>query len=216
MNKNQFFAIMTHLVEGLGKALGEKTEVVLHDLSQPESSIIAIANNNVTGRKVGDSTTNLGLPVLKNPYGDYDLFNYRSYTKSGKLLKSSSIYFKDEEGKVFAALCINQDISELEIAINILKKMISTNSGVNEEYVSNIDDLISQLIDEAISSINIPINMMSKEDKMKVLQKLDEKGVFMVKRSIDRVANLLGISRVTAYGYLSEIQASKDQNQNII
>jgi len=207
---------MTHLVEGLGNALGEKTEVVLHDLRKPESSIIAIANSNVTGRKVGDSTTNLGLPILKNPYGDHNLFNYRSYTKSGKLLKSSSIYFKDEEGRVFASLCINQDISELEMATNILKNIISTNNSVNEEFVSNIDDVISQLINEAITTINIPIHLMNKEDKMRVLQILDEKGVFTVKRSIDRIANLLGISRVTAYGYLSEIQAYKEQNQSMI
>ncbi|MCF5327681.1 hypothetical protein GIW15_27440, partial [Pseudomonas lurida] len=44
----------------LSNAVGLHTEIVLHDLANPERSILAIANGHVTGRKVGGSV--LGGP----------------------------------------------------------------------------------------------------------------------------------------------------------
>lgn len=53
------------LVEFLGQALGERCEVVLHDLTVPEKSIIAIANGNISGRAVGGSVTDFLLKLLQ-------------------------------------------------------------------------------------------------------------------------------------------------------
>jgi len=54
------------MMEGIAGQFGDNCEVVLHDHSQGlESSIIAIINGHVTGRKVGDPSSNLGLEVLR-------------------------------------------------------------------------------------------------------------------------------------------------------
>jgi predicted transcriptional regulator YheO len=210
MNYDVTFIFLKQLVHMLGQLLGNHCEVVLHDVRHPESSIIAIEHGDITGRKVGDPSTNLGLPVLQNPYGEYDAFNYRSTSPTGRPLKSSSIYLKDDEGKVFAALCVNWDISSLSAAANILQDLMRTNEVVEESYVNDIQDLISTLVQQALETVNKPIDAMNKEDKLRVMDILDKKGVFIVKRSLDQVANLLGISRATAYGYLNEIQAKRD------
>ena len=44
------------LVPFLSDVLGKGCEVVLHDLSDPKHSIVAIANS-VSGRKIGDAMT---------------------------------------------------------------------------------------------------------------------------------------------------------------
>lgn len=201
-------AILMKIVPSLGMLLGDKCEVVLHDLRAPESSIIAIVNGQITGRKVGDPSTNLGLPVFENPYGDYDKYNYRAQTRTGKILKCSSLYFKDETGRVCAALCLNYDISELLTAENILKDFVATEAAVDETFATDIGEVISKILEDTIIAANKPVTQMDKDERLKLIQALDEKGIFSVKRSIDRVASILGVSRATVYGYVNEIQAT--------
>lgn len=199
-------------VTALGRMMGDKCEVVLHDLRSPETSIIAIEHGEVTSRKVGDPSTNLGLPVFNNPYGDYDKFNYRSTTSSGKILKSSSVYFKDPSGRVFAALCINYDISEMVIASNLLRDFTNTEDQVEEHFTTDINEVITRILDETLEATGNALLLGDKDERLKLIRTLDDKGVFSVKGTVDRVAKLLGVSRVTVYGYLNEVQAMKRTN----
>lgn len=54
------------IVEALGKTLAPLVEVVLHDLTDPDHAVVAIANN-LSGRQVGDAVTELGLARLADP-----------------------------------------------------------------------------------------------------------------------------------------------------
>lgn len=199
-------------VDAIGRMMGDKCEVVLHDLRSPESSILAIEHGEITGRKVGDPSTNLGLPVFNNPYGDYDKFNYRSTTRAGKILKSSSVYFKDPSGRVFAALCINYDISEMVIASNLLRDFTATEDQVEEHFATDINEVITRILDETMETVGNALLLGDKDERIKLIRALDDKGVFSVKGTVDRVAKLLGVSRVTVYGYLNEVQAMKREH----
>ena len=66
---------MLQLAKGLARQFGPNCEVVVHDLdsNDPNSSIVAIENGHVTGRKVGDgpshvavSYTHLTLPTTRS------------------------------------------------------------------------------------------------------------------------------------------------------
>ena len=46
---------------------GNSCEVVVHDLSKPESSVVHVANGSVTGRQVGQSFDHLVRQVLLSP-----------------------------------------------------------------------------------------------------------------------------------------------------
>ena len=56
-----------HLAKGLARQFGPNCEVVVHDLStnDPDSSIVAIENGHVTGRKVGDGPSHAVLEGLR-------------------------------------------------------------------------------------------------------------------------------------------------------
>ena len=63
------------LTEFLGQALGPDYEVALHDLTDKNRSIIAIANNHVSGREVGAPLTNVALQILMDK--SYETQDYR-------------------------------------------------------------------------------------------------------------------------------------------
>ena len=88
------------LVEGIFQMLGSRYEVILHDLSHVESSIVALAGD-VTHRKIGGPVTNYLLQLLQK-YGDSapNSINYRNVTTDGRILRSSTIFIRDENGHI--------------------------------------------------------------------------------------------------------------------
>ena len=107
-------AKLLELLEQIAKAIaaqfGSNCEVVLHELSGKSaySSIVAIENGHVTGRKVGDGPSHVVLEQLGHEDDNAeDQLGYLTRTKDGKILKSSSVYIRDETGKVTGILGIN-------------------------------------------------------------------------------------------------------------
>ena len=62
------------------------------------------------------------------------------------------------------------------------------------------------MMQEAVAGTGKQLSMLTKEDKVAVVRYLDEKGAFLIKKSAERVADFLGISRFTVYNYLNESQ----------
>ncbi|KIR03728.1 hypothetical protein P261_02543 [Lachnospiraceae bacterium TWA4] len=66
---------------------GKGCEVVLHDLSKPENSVVFVVNGEVTGRKVGQSFDHLIRQVLLNTnFKDDCSVSYYFETVDGKKL----------------------------------------------------------------------------------------------------------------------------------
>ena len=59
---------------------------------------------------------------------------------------------------------------------------------------------------QAVESTGHTVDALEKEDKVAVVRYLDEKGVFLIKKSAERVAEFLDISRFTVYNYLNEVK----------
>lgn len=211
-NLEEIYDVLKPLIKAIAHALGPNCEVVLHDMSKLEQSIVAIENGHITGRKVGDSSTNLGLEVYRKPPEEGNLLNYMSTTKDGKVLRSSSIYLRDEAGKILGSICINYNITDFMLVSNVINDFIKTDKKVEETFAGDINEVIEKLLEDAVSMAGKPVPFMQKEDKMKVLKFLDEKGVFTVKRSMDRVAMFLDMSKFTIYNYLEEIRLGKENN----
>ena len=49
----------------------------------------------------------------------------------------------------------------------------------------------------------------TKEDRLELIRFMDERGVFLVKGSMEYVAGKLGLSKVTLYGYLDKIHGKR-------
>ena len=208
--KKYLLAFIARLADALGQTFGKQCEIVVHDCEAPEHSIIAIANGGLTGREIGDTIDALGLQLLKNNPPS-DLINYNTKTRDGKELRSSSIFLRDETGQIFGSLCINLDISKL---LDLQEWLRDTLSGerptVHERFERTIDEVLEAMIDSAISSTGKEIADLKRDDRMAVVANLSSRGAFLIRHSVERVAELLGTTKYTIYNYLDEIKTQQE------
>ncbi|MDR0567726.1 MAG: helix-turn-helix transcriptional regulator [Spirochaetaceae bacterium] len=212
------------LAKGIAYIFGTNCEVVIHDLKgQPyEHSIVAIENGGVTGREVGDCGTNLGLEVIRGTDANGDKYGYLTRTKDGKILRSSSVYIRDALHQVVGAVCINFDATLLLHAEEAIKSLTGDRRNpsalqeheIEETFPKNVNELLETLLRQSADYVGKPAALMTKEDKLKGLTFLDEKGALLIKKSGDRIARFYGISKYTLYAYLDEIRDTPFSNEN--
>ncbi|CAM2834305.1 hypothetical protein GCM10007176_19510 [Salinicoccus roseus] len=73
-----------------------------------------------------------------------------------------------------------------------------------DEDLENVEEIVDQLIQQIIKTSVHPA--MKRHEKVELIRFMEEKGIFLMKGSVEKVASLLGISKVTVYSYLDEIK----------
>jgi predicted transcriptional regulator YheO len=205
-NVRDEFAFFGPLMKGITALFGSQCEVVLHDLTGDyESTVVMIENGHVTGRKVGDCGSNLGLEVLRGEAGDGDKYGYHTNSRDGSALRSSSIYIRNPEGRVIGCLCINMDISGLMLAGNAIKELTANNAPQEEEFfVNDVNELLDIFLQRAQEMIGKPVAYMNREEKIRAIKYLDSKGALLISKAGNRICNFFNISKFTLYSYLDE------------
>ena len=203
-----------NLLKVLKNQFGSESEFILHDWSKGyDHSVVAIENGHVTNRKIGDCGSNLGLEVIRGTTTSDMKCDYITKTRDGKVLLSSTMYIKNDEGQALGALCINTDISKKieikEYLDRCLPDGLNKKEHSDEFFATNVSDLLLYLIDEGINKIGKPVCEMTKEDKMEVLRFLDNKGALLINKSGTMICQILEISKYTLYNYLDEIREHK-------
>lgn len=202
------------IVKMIADTFGENCEVVLHDLSTPTTSVIYVANNRVTGRMVGQSFDHLIRNVLlaKDFFEDYRA-NYEIPTEDGRLIKSSTCLLRNTEQKVIGALCINYELTAYREFEKVLSGILRMDNGQETETEppqqtesQNITEVLDSLIDSIIQEKGGKIS--ERKDRLEVIRFLNEKGGFLIKGAVEKVADKMNVSPVTVYGYLDEVRKS--------
>ena len=211
--KKIIFTQLKSLAPTIKEAIGQHCEVVIHDFSDLERSVIWIEGN-VTNRKLGSPLTDLGLAKIRAGETE-DLHNYTTYTEDGKTLRSSSTFLRDNNGEVFGALCINIDVTPLLAFQPILDGLCRRDgpADVTETFVDDIFEILESMIEEAAYEIGKPLSLMSKEERVIFVEILDGKGAFQVKKAVPLIAGRLGVSRYTVYNYLNEARNREDRDR---
>lgn len=109
-NENTLLAQIDTIAKGLSETFAPFCEVVVHDLKKPEHSILSI-HNNLSGRQVGEPTTELGLARIESADFPNIVANYTNQFSDGRPVKSTSIGIKNDSGEYVAALCLNLDMT---------------------------------------------------------------------------------------------------------
>lgn len=206
------------IAKGVATQFGSGCEVVVHEISSESAqhSIVAIENGHVTGRHLGDGPSQVVLEQLGKTIDTdkaEDHLSYLTRTPDGKLLKSSTVYIRDNDGKVAALFCINFDISALSMANNVMREFAAVrDKGEQEpERISpNVNDLLDDLIQRSVRLVGKPVELMTKDDKVKAIQFLNRSGALLITKSGDKIAKHFGISKFTLYSYLDQKQEEKN------
>ena len=213
--ENSKLELLRQVAAGIAAQFGSSCEVAIHDLSRdPDRSIVFIANGHVSGRKVGDGASNVVMEQLRTQDPEpKDHLCYLTKTPDGKILKSSTVYIRDRRGRVSAILAINYDISRLILMEEALHDLVSTGESApaEPERITNVSDLLDELIQQSVALVGKPAAVMNKEDKVKAIQFLSQNGAFLITKSGDKVAKYFGISKYTLYSY---IDMNKQEEQS--
>lgn len=196
----------------IAKTFGDQCEVIIHDLSMPQSSVVYAVNNQVTGREIGQSFDHLVRSVIlaKDFANDYKA-NYLTNTIDQRRIKSSTALIRDGKNKIIGALCINYDLKPLEDVEKFLNGFLNVQESSVEKEIEpfeHVVEIVDELIDKIIQDVN-PDNL-KRRDKIELIQFMERKGIFLMKGSIEKVADKLNISKVTVYSYLDEIKKQKE------
>jgi len=192
----------------LAKQFGSNCEVAIHELDRDRNSshIVHIENGHVSQRKEGAGPSPIVLKALtKDPAALSDKLAYLTKTHDGHILKSSTVYIRDDAGVITAILAVNYDITNLLAMQGTLNSFISVDTKTSTDPVTiplNVKELLENLIQQSIKLIGKPPTLMSKEEKIKAIQFLNESGAFLVTKSGDKVSKEFGISKYTMYSYI--------------
>ncbi len=196
----KFCDFLTHV-------MGPETEVVLHDR---DGVIIWIAQGHITGRAVGqqDLLPAMELVARQRAMEGFDYTTgYKSFSRRGTPLRSSSLFFRDEAGKLDYVLCVNQDISAYVDLQRVLDAFIGDRPAAAQVQPDrdSLDDVVMKMILGEISRMK-PADIDSKEDKLRLIRRLNDKGIFGARGAVGTVCQLLHIAQPTLYKYLQEIK----------
>ena len=217
------------LTEFLGQALGPDYEVALHDLTDKNRSIIAIANNHVSGREVGAPLTNVALKILMDK--SYESQDYRLHycgvSAAGKTLRSSTLFIK-QNGRLIGMLCINFDDSRFQAASESILRLCHPDSFVEdhcqpantqggsdaaravpattESFHNSIDAVAGDAVGRELARLGVTADRLTPDERIQIISSLEAGGIFLLKGAVKDVADALHCSQASVYRYLSQIK----------
>lgn len=208
MNRDEAFDFLCRTAEGIAVMFGKNCETLVHDMEQPNHPILAIYNNQVSGREVGscediygDIATTPNKTALKQDY-----VNHLVITRKGKKIKSSTFFF---EGDTYSfALGINFDFTAMDQVTQFMQEL----SNVSVDLESAIGDCkdnqskMEEIFATCLASLGKPSNELNRQERIELIRLLKEKNAFQLQKSIPFVSEKLGLSRYTIYKYINETQ----------
>lgn len=196
------------VVDGLAESLGTSAEVVLHDYREPARSVVAVGGD-VTGRRVGDAMSEIGLRVLAAGEAAESEINYVTRSPDGRVLKSSTFPIRDDAGALIGALCVNIDVTDLIRASHVISEMTGLTPKAERPPTTNFSGGLEELIDSVVDRIERggtrPLDLLTPSERRAVLISMKSAGVFALRGAPGRVAERLGISRAALYKDLATI-----------
>ena len=220
------------MVEFLGSVWGPMTEVALHDTVAPGNPIIAIANGDVSGRRVGVTATDSMPEILHQGLKerrDY-VVGYATHSAKNDRDLLSSAYFIRREGRIIGMLCINTDQSALEdfrAATQALQGYFplakpaaslaeaspcpqgngSDGDGQpDQENLSvSVKSMGKQVIWAMVAKTGRQPDRFNASERFGIIRELDKSGYFQLKGAISAIAGQLGLADSSIYRYLHRI-----------
>jgi predicted transcriptional regulator YheO len=204
--REPIIAAFSRVGEAMCRTVGPQCEVVIHDLADLEQSIVWIMGA-VTDRKVGGCMTARGLTLVRSG-NTADTVNYTTRTRSGKTVRSAVVFVRDETGRPIVAMEVNFDTSPFVAFRHTLETLADPDEvyDFQDAFIDDAPQMLDSMFEKAVAFIGKPPAQMSKVDRVRVAQILDEAGIFELRRAIPIVAGYLGVTRFTIHNYLNEIR----------
>lgn len=205
------------VIEFLEKTFGNLVEMTLYDLENQKNGILLAKSSNCN-LEIGSPIPKLLEKILIKYKDDKEelefITNFPGKDSNGNLVRVSTFFLKNKKGKVAGAFNIKMDISEMVGAANFLNKMLKEITGGEErnlseefeevEKLDNIEEYSMYVIAEYFVGLKKPIDALTIEEKIEIVQYLNKKGIFQVRGCISEIARRFKTSEKTIYRYLKK------------
>ncbi|MBA4761188.1 PAS domain-containing protein [Sphingomonas sp.] len=198
------------IAKAMASMFAPTCEVVLHDLTQPENSLVLIENP-ISGRKLGDPTTEIGVLRVADPDFPDVLQNYPNSFPNGRPAKSTSVGLRDSSGRCVAALCINMDVSLLGSAQRVLEQLTATGTDapVPETLRTRSVSEVRIALETFAASHAAEPRALGIEQRREAIRMLADSGLLQLRGGATVAADTLGISRATLYNTLNRADSKE-------
>jgi len=206
------------VVNLLGTMLGKEYEIVLHDISGKKSKIIAIINEEITGRGINSPMSDLGLFLIKNKEiinVDF-LANYPSQMAKGRELRSGVALIRDENRKLIGFLCINYDMTkgfilkDIGTFLTTLQPFVLQGVEISAEKFYRLNtESTAQILEEVRQKMGKPLHFLTKKERIRCICWLEERGFLNLKGAVRILAREMSKSRHTLYADLRLIRSEQ-------
>ncbi len=219
--REDVFQQFTGVVEFLGRTLGPDYEVTLYDIEPSPPELVAIANGRVSGQLMeGTLTAALDMLLCGDSAGD-SAANFTSRLSNGGTVRSSVMLLRGNDGEPVGLLGISFDDTRFQAICGALVRAIHPEPYISEywggtfagardgtESMHNeVSSLIRDIFKDAASPWQVPPDRLNSDERLELIGRLEERGIFRLKGSIQYVADELGCSHASVYRYLSRVRA---------
>lgn len=73
--------------------------------------------------------------------------------------------------------------------------------------LGSLSDALDRMVGHIESELGGPLAGLGRTEKQDAIRMLDEQGAFLLRKSIDDIADRMGVSRITVYNYLTLVRS---------
>lgn len=201
------------IVSFLADFLGTDSEIILSDVIKKE--VICVKNPHDTNIKIGSSIRSIEQEIMNKERfkNESSIINYRGFSSDHRKLRSATFFIKNNNDELIGLLSINSLVGQLIELRDVLNSLISGTNKVKKNqdefydtFDTSFDKVMINTIQEAINQYDIPPDRLSHEEKVELIQTLDDKGTFLIKGSIQELAKTLQTTETSIYRYINALR----------
>ena len=185
------------LTEFLGLALGPDYEVALHDLTDRNRSLIAIANNHISGREIGAPLTNVALRAIMDR--SYETEDYRLH------------YYGTSADRELSERVLQLCHPDVFVSSQLTPPPAPAPDNA-ESFHNSIDAVAADAITQELQRLGVTADRLTPDERLCIISSLAEDGIFLLKGAVKDVAAALHCSQASVYRYLSQVRGKKPQD----
>ncbi len=204
------------LIYFLKNILSEANEILLFDVTKNDLPLLAYENK-ISGSLKGTEnvTRKLVYNALKNDEIKENemLLNRMLSTDTGKIMKSSIFFLKNNDQEIECALSVNMKCDVYLEAQSLISNLLQFNTTEivetpKEPYLEYKEPSLDT-ITSVIQAEGIEIERITPDERLDIICKLYDLGIFEIKGAVSRAAQELNVSEQSIYRYITRIKKAR-------
>jgi len=207
------FELLGRIADGIVAVVGPYCEIVVYDFADLEHAIVHVAGD-LTDRQPGAPVPDLEFIQTSLSNVSPDEINYTQ--KGEHQFLSYTVWVRDPEGKTIGALGINMDydhVLQVKTVVDSLAAVFQQKSDllISNTFARSLDELLQNTVQQFLQQESIQsIDDLTLQDKLHLIEIVEERGLFKIRGAAQRLADLLKVSRASIYNYRAGASVNQD------